>query len=425
MQVGGLFSPLPWMMRQRVVITGMGVLAANGIGLDAFWESLLAGQSGIAPITLFDAGEFPVRIAGEVKGFDLRHFTEATVKPRRLGRHTQLAIAALQMAVRDAGLTREILRRHAPLFLHVGVSTSAIEVIERGKDQLSTRGPKRVSSYIVTGCQPNAIASELSQWLDVQTAVETFSTACAAGISAIQAGYHLIVSGRTDLVIAGGADAPITPLTVASFAATGMLPDDQTSPATISRPFDLRRCGGVLAEGAVFLVMERVEHALMRGAPVRLEVVGHGAAVDAPGTEPASGLEQAMCAALEEAGMAPARVDYVCAHAPSDTVIDRVETAAIRRVLGEGAYRIPVSSIKGVTGNPLAAAGPMELATCALAFRDGVVPPTANYRERDPDCDLDYVPDRPRRARLNAALLNVHGLGGTNASLAVRRFLPA
>lgn len=405
----------------RVVVTGLGALAASGIGLDEFWASLLSCSSGIGSITLFDAAQFPIKIAGEVKEADLARLIPGSIKPRRHGRHTQLALAAMHMSLADAKLAHEQLAAERRVPVYVGVSTSAIEVIEQGMDQLTWRGPDRVSPYIVGACQPHAVASVLAESLGVETEVLTISNACPAGLDAVAAAATAIRSGRTELAIAGGTDAPVTPLTVASFGATGMVPSWSGDPKKASRPFDRQRCGGIMAEGAGFAVLESLEHALARGARPYIEIAGHGSSVDAPGTEAGAGLEVSMNLALANAHCLPHHVDYVCAHGPSDRVIDRLETACIKTVLGRHARTIPISSIKGVIGNPLAAAGPLELVACALALRNGIVPPTANYEYADPDCDLDYVPNKPRKVRIGRAILNVHGMGGVNSSLVVQR----
>jgi 3-oxoacyl-[acyl-carrier-protein] synthase II len=409
-------------VNNRVVITGLGILAANGNGTEEFWSTVEAGRSGIGPITLFDAAGFPVRIAGEVKNFDLARYAETPYKTKRLGRHTQLGIAACYMALRDAGLSVSELRRISPVVVAMGVSTSAIDVIERGKDALSAGGPTRVSPYIVSGCQPHAIASALTESLGITSTSITISTACAAGLDAIHAAATLIRAGKADVAIAGGADSPINPLTVASFGATGMVPTDIEEPALASRPFDINRRGGIMAEGAGVLVLESLHRALGRGVRPYLELGGYGSCADRSDEDPGTGLSTAMFAALANAGCLPEEVDAIFAHGPSDPLIDRVETAMIKRVLGRHAYTIPVTSIKGVTGNPLSAAGPLQIAACALGMRRGLVPPTANHETPDPACDLDYVPRRPRHARCRRALVNVHGLGGGNSALLLERY---
>jgi len=413
------------MQRPRVVITGMGVLAANGTGLPAFWESLIAGRSGIRAISLFDATDFSVHAAGEVKDFNLSHITGESYKTNRMGRHTQLAIAAADMAIQQAGFTLEEIRLYEPLPVFVGVSTSAIDVIERGKDMMTSRGPQKVSPYIVAGCQPHALASAIGAHLKMSTTGTTFSTACAAGLDAIATAVEWILAGRADLIIAGGADAPINPLTVASFGSTGMVPEGLISPETLSRPFDKRRSGGIMAEGAGIFVMESLQHALARGATPLVEIKGYSSRSDRVGSQAGEGLADTMKQALDNSGLYPHDIDYVCAHGPSDLVIDRVETAMIKNVFGKRAYHFPVSSIKGVTGNPLAAAGPLQIAACAMGMRDGCVPPTANYEYPDPECDLDYVPNQHYVMSINRAMVNIHGLGGGNSSIVVEKITSA
>ncbi len=407
--------------QHRVVVTGLGVLAPNGIGLDAFWQSLLKCKSGIGLITLFDSTDFPVRIAGEVKDFDIRKFISGQVKANRLGRHTQLALAATHFAIRHARLERAVLEACEPVPVIIGVSTSAIEVIERGKETMTSHGPSRVSPYIVSACQPHAIASAISESLGISTRATTVSTACPAGLDAISIAVESIRHGRAEIAITGGADAPINPLTVACFGATGLVPKDSSDPEKLSRPFDRDRQGGILAEGAGILILENLEHALARGATPLAEISGYGTSVDAAGSPPASGLADSMSMALANAGCRAETIDYICAHGPSDPVLDKVETSCIKKTFREHAYKIPISSIKGVTGNPLAAAGPLELATCAMAIQQSVVPPTANHEHPGDECDLDYVPLKPRKMNINKALINIHGLGNGNSTMIISK----
>ena len=261
----------------------------------------------------------------------------------------------------------------------------------------------------------------LAEMMGVETRAMTVSSGCAAGLDAIAVGASMISSGRANLVITGGADAPINRLTIASLASANMVPDETEDPTTVSRPFDLMRRGGIPAEGACVVILESLEHAVARGARPVIEIGGHGANHDRKGAEPGAGLALSMQIALANARCRPSHVDYVCAAGPSDPVLDRTETAAIKGALGRHAYQVPVSSIKGVIGNPLAAAGPLQLATCAMAMCEGIVPPTANYQYPDPECDLDYVPDTGRAADIGTALINVHGLGGADSSMVVSR----
>ena len=397
------------------------MLAPNGAGLGSFWTSLLEGKSGIGPISFFDPTHFPVRVAGEIKDFDIRKFVGGQIKINRLGRHTQLALAATHLALRHAGLERSTLESCAPIPVIIGVSTSAIDVIERGKETLTAQGPSEVSPYIVSACQPHAIASAISESLGVGTRASTVSTACSAGLDAISVAVETIRDGRADLAISGGADAPINPLTIACFGASGLVPTSSNHPEKLSRPFDRDRQGGILAEGAGILILENLEHALARGATPLAEMVSYGTSVDTAGSPPASGLDDSMSLALANAGCRPEAIDYICAHGPSDPVLDKIETLCIKKVFGKRAYQIPVSSIKGVTGNPLAAAGPLELATCVMAMQEALVPPTANYEHPDADCDLDYVPMKPRKTDVQMSLVNIHGLGNGNSTMIISK----
>lgn len=409
--------------RNKVAITGLGVVAPNGIGVDAFWESILNAKSGIGPITLFDPSDYPVRIAGEVSNFDVRDYVDGGLKPRRMGRHTQLALAATRLAMIDAGIEPEQMRTHFEPALVMGVSSSAFDVIEQGKDRMASAGLRNISPFVVSASQPNAVAHVIAQHLGLKSIAETISSACTAGLMAVGKGAEMIRQGKCDLVLAGGADAPVTPFAVASFAASGMVPTNSSDPATASRPFDLYRNGGVMSEGACIIVMESLTHAMARGARPIAEIRAHGSHQDAPGSEPGSGLRNSMADAVANAGLYPEDIDYVCAHGPSDRIMDRVEMDAIKLVFGDHAYRMAMSSIKGVTGNPLSAAGPMSLAACALAFRDGYLPPTANYTERDPECDLDCIPNKRRACSLSYALVNIHGMGGGNCTVALERHI--
>ena len=409
--------------RNRVAVSGFGILAANGIGPEAFWKSLVEGESGIGQISLFDASEHPIQIAGEVKNFVLADYCETPVKEKRLSRQAQFALAAVHMALRDAGLSKADLQRGSPLPIVVGVSSSAFEIIEHAKEQLDERGPQRVSSHVVGSSQPHGVASVLSTVLGVPTQVLTISSACQAGLDAVAQGAEIIRSGKADIVIAGGTDAPISPLAVASFGTSGLVPQWKGDPRKASRPFDRNRCGGLLAEGSCFVILENFDHACARGRPPQLTLEGTAVSTDPINGEPGTGFALSMKMALANTSALPRQIGYVCANAPSDITLDRVETVAIKEVLGDHAFSIPVSSIKGVIGNPLSAAGPLQLAACALAFRHNLVPPTANYEHRDPQCDLDYVMKRARVAKVDMALINVHGMGGSNRSLVVERVI--
>jgi len=408
------------MKRNRVVITGMGILAPNGIGNDKFWESLLAGRSGIGPITLFDASDLRSRIAGEVKNFDPYDYIEPELKPKRMARHTQFAYAAAMMALEDAGLEVSEADLPSPTPVVVGVSTSAMDIIERSISNFAERGESGISPTAVGALTPQAAANVIADRIGVHAHASTVSSACPSGLDALAIAANMIESGAAELAIAGGADAPITKHTFAAFIATGMSSCRNGEPERASRPFDLERDSGVISEGAGMFVLEDLERAEARGARPYLEINGYARQRDDIPENPGSGLLGSMRLALANSGRSIDAIDYICAYGPGHPVLDAAEVRYIKEVFGERAYSIPISSIKGVTGNPLAAGGPLQVAACALSLRDQIIPPTANYELPDPDCDLDFVP-RPRKAKLDSILLNVRGLGGSASSLVVSR----
>ncbi|MFZ4398006.1 MAG: beta-ketoacyl-[acyl-carrier-protein] synthase family protein [Kiritimatiellia bacterium] len=403
----------------RPVVTGIGVVAPNGIGVDAFWSALIEGRSGVVPITHFDASKLRTRIAGEVRGFEPRHHLPPDVKWRRMARHTQFALAAMEMALRDAGLTKADFAT-CPAFITMGVSTSAIEICEDTIDTCRLGHTDHLRPWLVWASQPNAVPVTLAEYLGAQLPSLAVSTACKAGLDALIEAVDIVRNGRAELVIAGGADAPITASTFASFDTTRMLSQRNDDPAHASRPFDRDRDGGIISEGAGVVVIESLAHARARGARVWLELCGGASRPDPCGSPDATGMSDAMTLALANASRRPEDIDYISAHGPSHPVIDGVESSGIRKVFGRHADRIPVSSIKGVIGNPLAAAGPLQAIACALSMRHDLIPPTANYTTPDPACDLDYVP-QARRGRMHCALINVHGMGGGNSCVVVKR----
>ncbi|MDQ6626822.1 MAG: beta-ketoacyl-[acyl-carrier-protein] synthase family protein [Verrucomicrobiota bacterium] len=400
----------------------MGVLAPNGIGLETFWGTLLRGESGIGPITLFDATEFKSRIAGEVKNFQPLDYIDQKFKPRRMARHTQLAFAAMKMALADADFDVARASINHPIPIMLGVSTTAMEILEGGFDDLNRRGPGGVSAG-VCDCQPQAVTQVLALALGISARATTISSACPSGLDAIAAAAAMIRKGEADIAIAGGTDAPITPLSMASFTTAGLSSTRNSDPQHASRPFDRGRDSGVISEGAGVLVIEELESALARGATPYLEITGYGIQGDDFTSAEIFGMAQTMRAALEAAGKLPEEIDYICAYGPGHPSLDIVETDMIKRVFGRAAYTTPISSIKGVTGNPLSAAGPMQVIACGMAFRHNLIPPTANLESPDPRCDLDYTAGRARKRTINSALINVRGLGGGNSSLVVERVI--
>lgn len=402
------------------MLTGLGVVASTGHDAGSFWQSLCNGRSGVSRIGRFDTSRHRMAIAGEVKDFDATRIVSTTVKTKRLSRQTQFALSACIEAVGDAGLSREDLTEcRMPILYAVGTSSSSFDLIEKAKDELDERGPTRVNPLLVASGQPNATSAALSAHFGAHCLTTTFSTACTAGFDAVLAAYECVRRGGCDIAIAGGTDALVTPLGMACFWSSGLLPDWTGEPSAACRPFDRDRQGGVLAEGAAFVVLESSTHALARGARPYATLLGFGSSVDAPGSDPGSGFGPAIATALSNAYCIPEDIDYVVAHGPGDPVIDQLETEALRRQLRGHAYRIPVTSIKGSTGNPLSAAGPLQLVTGALAMRNDLVPPTVNHEHNDAHCDLDYNPGRARSARLERILINLHGMGGRNISAVV------
>jgi 3-oxoacyl-[acyl-carrier-protein] synthase II len=407
--------------RNRVVITGIGILAPNGIGLEAFWESLLAGRSGIGPITLFDANGFKSRIAGEVKDFNPLDYIEPELKPKRWARHTQLAYSGTMMALRDAGLDSDNLKLPSLTPVIIGVSMNAMDVIERAFYAVRDNGPNRMPPTTSAASIPQAPANVIADRLGAAAHAATVSSACTSGLDAVADAAAMIRFGEAEIAIAGGTDAPITPLVMGSFIAGGLVCHDNGSSESASRPFDWLRKSGVLSEGAGIFIMENLERALARGARIYMEVTGYAKRRDLDPAKPASALADSMELALANAQITINDVDYISAYGPGDPVLDAAEVVTIKDVFADRAYSIPVSSIKGVTGNPLAAGGPFQVAACALSIRDQVIAPTANYQVEDPNCDLDFVPNRARKTKLDCALINVRGLGGSASTLVVNR----
>ena len=408
--------------RNRVVITGIGVLAPNGIGLEAFWESLLQGRSGIGPITLFDASKFKTQVAGEIKDFDPADYIKPELKPKRMARHTQLAYAATMMALKDAGLDINDLELPSPTPVIVGVSMNAMDVLERALAAVCDFGPNRAASSTAVASMPQAAANVIADRIGISADAATVSSACPSGLDAIADAVKIIHSGETDTAIAGGTDAPVTPLVMASFIAGGLCGETNGDPTKVSRPFDSRRECGVLSEGACVFVLENAEHAESRGVHSYLEICGYAKRRDHDPSKPGCGLVESMKLALSNAERSIVDVDYISAYGPGDRVLDAAEVECIKEVFGPRAYSIPVTSIKGVTGNPLAAGGPLQLAACALSMRDQMIAPTTNFEAGDKMCDLDFVPWRPRKTKVDCALINARGLGGGASTMVVSRY---
>jgi 3-oxoacyl-[acyl-carrier-protein] synthase II len=407
--------------RRRVVVTGFGPVTPVGTGVDAFWDAISSGRSGISPIERFDTSDLQVKLAGEIRGFEPADWMDAK-EAKRTDRFTQFAMGGARLAWEDAGKP-DVQRDRAGVIISSGIG--GIETLLVQHRVLLDRGPTRVSPFMVPGLMANAAAGQVAMNLGLTGPNTCIVTACAAGAHAVGEAYRWIKDGLADLMLAGGSEAAVMPLTLAAFAQMQALTRNP-DPATASRPFDAQRDGFVLSEGAAVLVLETMERARERGAQVYAEIAGYGASADAyhitaPDPE-GGGAALAIRWALQDAGEDPAAVGYVNAHGTSTPLNDAAETRAIKAGLGEDAARaVAVSSTKSMTGHLLGAAGAVEAGITALALRHGLLPPTINYRTPDPDCDLDYVPNEARPAEVRLALSNSFGFGGQNAVLALRR----
>ena len=426
------------MTPRRAVVTGLGAVTPVGVGADASWDALVSGQSGIADITLFDATQFDVHIAGEVKGFDAGAFMDAK-DVRRHDRNTHFAVAATGEALRGAGLLGD--NGHvngdvnADRFgIVFGTGIGGIGIMLEGHRTLLERGPRRVSPFMLPHMLPDSASGQVAIQYGLRGPNMAVVSACATGGHAIGEAMEAIVRGQADIMLGAGTEAPLVPLAFAGFGqmrALGTPKDPDTgeyNPAMASRPFDATRDGFVVSEGSAVLVIEELEHALARGATPIAEVIGYGSSADAfdmaAPAERGEGNQRAMRAALERAGIGPEAVDYINAHGTSTPLNDRYETMAIRDVFGEHADRLAVSSTKSMIGHAMGAAGAIEAFICVKTVQTGCIAPTINYRHPDPELTLDYVPNEARAADVRVALSNSMGLGGHNSSVIVRRFEP-
>jgi 3-oxoacyl-[acyl-carrier-protein] synthase II len=408
---------------RRVVVTGLGVVSPVGIGVDAFWSALQHGVSGIDRITRFDATPFASRIAGEVRGFDpLAHLPRRDVV--RTDTFIHFALTAAQEAIADAKLRVE--GQSDRVGVSIGTGLGGIPLLISAYDTLLREGPDALSPYAMPGFLPNMAAGWVSIRHGARGPIASATTACAAGNQAIGDAFRVIQRGDADAMLAGGTDALIHPLVVASFCALRALSTRNDDPPHASRPFDAERDGFILAEGSGILVLEEREAALARGAHVYAELVGYGLSADAhhPTAPSPHGPVRAMTLALEDAGLRPEQVDHINAHGTSTPHNDINETRAIKRVFGDHARRLAISATKSMTGHLIGAAGAVEAIATVLAIERGLVPPTINYRTPDPECDLDYVPNEARRMDVATALSNSFAFGGTNATLAFRTANP-
>lgn len=409
---------------ERVVITGMGILSPLGNDVDTFWQGLKEGRSGISPIDRFDAAAFGTRIAGQVRGFD-GEAVFGRKEARKMDLFCQFALFAAEQAVQDAGLVPEKLDRER-FGVYVGSGIGGIETLADNVKVLEERGPNRVSPSLVPMMISNMAAAQIS--IRFGALGETLSpvTACSIGNSSIGEAFRLIRSGEADVMIAGGTEAAVHPLALASFGNATALSKRNDSPEQASRPFDANRDGFVMGEGAGIVVLESLSHALRRGARIHGEVIGYGASSDAyhvVASHPEGlGAYQAMKRAIASAGIAPEQVDVISAHATSTQVGDLGETKGIKKAFGEHAYRIPVTANKSMIGHMFGAAGGAEAIALVQSLKEGIIPPTINLMNPDPECDLDYVPNQARQADLEIGLSNSFGFGGHNAVIVLRKY---
>ncbi len=411
-------------MKRRVVVTGIGLVTPLGTGTDATWEALVTGRSGIGAITRFDASAFASQIAAEVKDFDPDRYFEPK-QAKNLDHFVQYAIVAAEMAVEQSGLA---LSEEDPERIGVitGCGMGGLPTIEECHQVYMEKGPRRITPFLIPRIIPNMPSGHISMRFNAKGPNLALSTACAAGTHAVGEAFRSILYGDCDIAITGGAESVICPLAVGGFGSMKALSTRNDDPKAASRPFDRDRDGFIISEGSGMIVLEELEHALRRGAPIFAEMAGYGQSSDAyhVAAPPENGEGGARCMknALRDAGMNPDDIDYINAHGTSTPLNDRCETAAIKTVFGDHAYRLSISSTKSMTGHMLGGAGGIEAAFTALTLHNGVIPPTINLDNPDPDCDLDYVPHTARELKISTAMSNSFGFGGTNGVIIMKRF---
>lgn len=409
---------------RRVVITGIGLVSPIGIGVKNNWEAILQGKSGISLITRFDVSQYTSKIAGQVNNFDPQDFIEKK-DLRKMDLFIQHALAAAFLAVQDSGLTPEELKGDRT-GVYVGSGIGGIGSIEETHKKLLEKGPTRVSPFFLISTIINEASGQISIRFGAKGPNSATATACTTSTHAIGDSYRIVSRGEAEKMIAGGAEAPITPLGVAGFCAMRALSVRNDDPSRASRPFDATRDGFVIGEGAGILILEELKSALKRGAKIYAEIVGYGMSgdayhVSAPCLD-GEGASLVMERAIKDAGIDPQEVNYINAHGTSTPYNDKIETLAVKNVFGEYAHKIAMSSTKSMTGHMLGAAGGAEIAYSALCLKNQVMPPTINYKHPDPECDLDCVPNKPRPAEVHYALSNSFGFGGTNGAILLKKF---
>ncbi len=410
-------------MKRRVVVTGLGAVTPLGIGIEETWKNIKAGKSGIRKITKFDASNLPSQIAGEVKNFKPEEFMSVKLTSR-VDTFIQYAIASTRMALEDAGFPLNDLGDEVGVI--IGVGMGGVGLIEYYTRVLDEKGYRRVTPFFIPMIIPNMAAGQVAILFGAKGPNTAVCTACAAGNHAIGEAFRLIREGRVKAMICGGTESIITPLCVAGFSVMKALSTRNNEPEKASRPFDAKRDGFVIAEGCGILILEELEHAQKRGARIYAELIGYGLNADAyhMTAPPLDGEGAARCMemALRDAGIDPSKIDYINAHGTSTPLNDISETKAIKKIFKEHAYKLMISSTKSMTGHLLGGAGGLEAVITVLSLYEGIVPPTINLEEPDPECDLDYVPNQARKANIKIALSNAFGFGGTNACLVFKKW---
>jgi 3-oxoacyl-[acyl-carrier-protein] synthase II len=405
--------------KRRVVVTGIGMISPLGVGNEPTWQGLIEGRSGVDRITKFDTTNFPSKIAGEVRGFDPANWIEKK-EIKKSDTFIHYAIAASQIAADDSGLD---LKAGDPDRAGVIIASGigGFPLIQDMHETMLERGPSRISPFFIPGTIINLAAGHVSIRFNLQGPSSAPATACAAGAHAIGDAFKIIQRDDADIMFAGGTEAAVSPLSVGGFSAMRALSTRNDEPQKASRPWDAQRDGFVIGEGSGVLILEEREHALKRGAKIYCEITGYGMTSDAyhisAPAEDGSGMVRVMNRALKDAGLQPEQIDYINAHGTSTPVGDKTETVAVKRAFGEAAKKVAISSTKSMTGHLLGAAGGIESAFAALTVKHGIIPPTINYENPDPECDLDYVPNKARRQKVTHVLSNSFGFGGTNATL--------
>ena len=415
-------------MARRVVVTGVGLVSSLGIGTEETWAGCREGRSGIGPIVQFDAARFSCRIAGEVRDFDPLAFIEKK-EARKMGRFIQFAVAASDFAMKQSGLVVTGAEESDMFGVYIGSGIGGFEIIEREHKILLERGPDRISPFFIPATIVNLASGHVSIRFNAKGPNSATATACTTGTHCIGDSFKIIQRGDADAMICGGTEAAVTPMSVGGFAAMRALSRNNENPSTACRPWDKDRDGFVVGEGAGLLVLEELEFARRRGANIMAEVTGYGMSADAyhitSGSEDGDGIIRVMRRAIKDAGIAPEKIDYINAHATSTPVGDPLEVRAIKTVFGDHAAKLAVSSTKSMTGHLLGGAGGLEAGITVLAMRDQIAPPTINLDHPDEGCDLDFVPHHARPMRIDCALSNSFGFGGTNGCLIFQRFTGA